>query len=178
MQFYKGDELELKYYEAAKTLMDTLSQERTDFYNGAYSCFILGDKIWESKRSPLANAIPQAIFREAFPEIFETFLQAGSFEGYLSVFRKIFGPNVVVAFTVPGPGKLIIDIEAQDVVENHLIAREIESNLWVNHEVVDYVGDNIVVQSIKGMESEYEVKAMLFELVPAGIFTNITLTVG
>lgn len=178
MQFFKGDDKELQYYEAAKNLMDSLSIGRNEFFNGAYSCFSLGDVIWTSRRSPLANAIPQAIFREAFPEIFETFLEAGSFEGYLSVFRRIFGEGVEVNFTVPAPGKLNIDIAAQGVVLYDLTARSIEDNAYIFDEIIDYEDDNIAVSSIKGMESEYEVEQMLFELVPDGIFTNITLTIG
>lgn len=178
MQFYKGDETELKYYNAAAGLMDALSLSRTDFILNAYACFALGDLIWDSNRSPLARAIPRNIFREAFPLIFETFLEAGSLEGYITIFKNIFGDTVEVTFTIPAPGRLQIDIVAAGVVNNDFVSRYIIGNSYSLDEVIDQEGDNIVFQSIKGMESEYEVNQMLFELVPGGIFTEISLTIG
>lgn len=178
MQFYKSDETELKYYNAGSGLMDALSLSRTDFFLNAYLCFSLGDLIWDSNRSPLAKAIPRNIFREAFPIIFETFLEAGSLEGYITIFKNIFGEDTVVTFTIPAPGKLQIAIEAAGVVQSDMLARAVVGNSYAFDEVIDNEDDNIAFQSIKGMESEYEVTQMLFELVPSGIFTEISLTIG
>lgn len=178
MQFFKGDELERKVYEVGRTIFDELSLQRTEFYNQAYDNHILGELIWDSGRSPLANAIPRDIFREAFTEIFNTFRIAGTFESYLDIFRKIFGNDVQVEFDVPAPGKLIINIEAQGIELYDLITRYIENNTYFFDDIIDDEGDEIVLQGIKGMESQYEVEQMLFELVPAGIFTDINLTIG
>lgn len=179
-QPYKGsDAVELKFYNSAATLFDLLSAERDDFFDEAYACFVLGEVLWDSNRSPLSNAIAREIFRTSFEGIFDSFVNVGSFEAYISVFEKIFGDDVDVQFTVPAPGKLEIDITATGVELTNFAARIIESNAYVLYGVItqDAV-DEFVFQSIKGFTSQYELERMLFEMVPAGIFTTITLDLG
>lgn len=177
-QFFKGDSTEKKFYNSAKPGSDSLELQKDEFFDGAYDCFVLGDVLYETKRAPLTNAISQEIFRESFATVFNAFLEAGSFESYLTVFRKIFGEEVEVTFTVPGPGKLNIDITAEGVVLTNFAAREIVDNTYVYHDILDDEGENIVFQTIKGFESQYELEKMLFEMVPDGIYTEITLTLG
>jgi hypothetical protein len=76
------------------------------------------------------------------------------------------------------PGKLNIDITASGVQISDFISREIVNNEYVFDEVIDDEGDNIVFQGVKGFETQYELEQMLFEMVPAGIYTEITLTLG
>lgn len=179
-QKYKAtDAVETKFYESAAPLFDILSGERDDFFNGAYACFVLGEVLWDTDRSPLSNAISREIFRTSFEGIFDSFVEVGSFESYISVFKKIFGDDVDVQFTVPAPGKLEIDITATTVELTNFAARIIESNAYVLYDVItqDAV-DEIVFQSIKGFTSQYELERMLFEMVPAGVWTTITLDLG
>lgn len=179
MQYFKGDATEKKYYESGKVIMDDLSLQKDEFFDDAYACQVLGDIIFESKRSPLATAIPQEIFREALPEIIMAFIDVGTFEAYLDVFRKIFGDDVGITFTVPGPGQLNIEIEAEGIELFDLVVRRIENNFYVIDELITQDGaDTIAVQVIKGFQSQYELERMLFEMVPAGIYTQITLTIG
>ena len=103
-QFYKGDERELKFYNSGSPILDDLNAQKDLFFNEAFTTYTLGEIIWDSGRSPLANAIPRKVFRESFSAIFDSFLIAGTFESYLLVFRKIFGDDVVVTFSVPAPG--------------------------------------------------------------------------
>lgn len=177
-QFYKGDNEELKFYNSGEPFFSDLALQKDEFFDDAYSCYILGQMIWDSARSPLANAIPRDIFRKSFAPIFESFLLAGSFESYLVVFQKIFGASVDVTFTVLSPGKLKIDIIADTIELTDFIARYIFDNAYIYDEIIDDEGDNIAFQSIEGFESEYELQQMLYEMVPSGIFTEITLTIG
>lgn len=178
MQYFKGDEIEVKVDEVFEPIMSELSLQKELFFNEAFLAAPLGDLIFDDVRSPLSNAISKEIFRIAFAEIFQAFVEVGTFEAYLTVFRKIFGDDVVVEFTVPGPGQLQIDIEAEGVELSDFIARYIENNQYLFDEIIDDEGDNIVFQSIKGFQSQYELEQMLFEMVPAGIYTEITLTLG
>jgi hypothetical protein len=134
--------------------------------------------IFESKRSPLANAISQDIFRLAFTEIFQAFLAVGTFEAYLTVFRKIFGDDVLVTFTVPAAGKLTIEIEAVGVDLSDFVSRFIVDNLYYFDNIVDEDGNQIQFQTLVGFQTQYELEQMLFEMVPAGIYTEITLVLG
>jgi hypothetical protein len=79
---------------------------------------------------------------------------------------------------VPGDGRLQIDIIAEGVDLNDAVARRIENNQYVLDELIDYEDDNIAFQKIKGFQSQYELEQMLFEMVPAGVFTEISLTLG
>lgn len=179
MQYFKpNDEKEIKMVEAGSPPFDAKSAELDDFFEGCYSTFPLGDLLWESGRSPLSNAIVQSIFRQSFPEIFEAFTVAGSFESYLTVFSKIFGEDAEVTFTVPAPGKLEISIVATGIELSPFITRYIEDNAYVFDNIVDEEGDNIVFQTIQGFQTQYELERMLFEMVPAGIYTEISLTIG
>ena len=177
-QFFKGDSQELKFYGAGNPIIQNLEVGKDEFFDGAYSCFKLGDILYDSGRAPLAKAIPRPIFREAFATIFDSFLEAGSFESYLTVFRNIFGADVDVTFTVPAPGKLQIAIVATGLAISDLIGRVIQGDSYVFDEIIDQDGNNIVGQSVKGFETQYELEKMLFEMVPNGIYTEITLTIG
>lgn len=176
-QYFKGDETELKYFNSADPIATALEVQHDEFFDECYSCFVLGELIWDNKFSPLANAIQRDIFRESFFTLYDSFVTAGSAEAYLSVFRQIFGDDVEVTFTVPAPGKLNIDIVAATVELYEFIVRNISGNQYFFDTIVDEEDDIIVFQSIKGIESQYDLEQMLFEMVPAGIWTNITLTI-
>ena len=73
-----------------------------------------------------------------------------------------------------------IAIEAEGIEESNFGLRRIVDNQYVVDELVDreVPGNNIVFQTIKGFTSQYELEQMLFEMVPAGIYTEITLSLG
>ena len=177
MQVYKGDDTENKFINSGLPVLNARSFQKDLFFADAYQCQVLGDVLFDTKRSPLSNAIIQTIFRESFSELFQAFIDGGTFEAYLVVFRKIFGDDVDVDFTIPAPGKLQIDITATGFEISNFIVRTIVDNAYVFDNVVDEVGDNIVFQTIKGFETQYELEQMLFELVPSGIYTIITLDI-
>lgn len=177
-QYFKGDATELKIDAVVEPTFSDIDLQLDAFLEGAYEAGPLGDVIFDTGRSPLSNAIPKDIFRLAFKEIFDAFVAVGTFEAYITVFKKIFGDDVVIEFTVPAAGKLGIEITAAGVELTEFIARYIENNQYVYDEVIDWDGDNIVFQSIKGFTSQYELEQMLFEMVPAGVFTTISLTLG
>ncbi len=178
VQYFKGDDTEKKMAQCAGPIMEIMLSQKDDFFDEAYACFLLGELLYDNDRAPLSNAIKRSIFRESFATIFDAFLLAGSFESYLTVFRNIFGDDVVVEFTVPAPGKLQIDVEATGVEISDFVARRIEDEEYVFDEVIDNEDDNIVFQTVKGFTSQYELEQMLYEMVPAGIYTEITLAVG
>jgi hypothetical protein len=175
MQYFKGDAQELKFYNSGASVFDELSLQRDEMFDDAYACAVLGEVIFDDDRSPLSNAIKREIFRLSFSELTEAFIEGGTFEAYLTVFRKIFGDEVEVEFVIPAPGKLEINITAVGIELSDFVARRIVSNAYVLDEVIDDEGDNIVFQTVKGFESQYELEQMLYELVPAGVYTIINL---
>lgn len=177
-QLYKGDDIEKKFYNAGRPECETLSAQKNDFFTDGYSCFKLGEILYDNDLSPLANSIPRDIFRESFSDVFEAFVDVGSFESYLTVFRSVFGDAVEVTFTVPAPGKLNIAIVATGLALYNIAVRTIVEDEIVIDDLIDDEGDYIVLQAVKGFESQYELEQMLYEMVPAGIYTQISLTVG
>ncbi len=206
MQKFKGDATELKMIECAKSLFDDLSAEKTTFFEQCYSAGPLGDILWTDERAPLSQTIKQDVFRDAFQAIFEEYRHSGTFESYNAIFDQIFGTQCEVEFTVPAPGKLNIDIVAggfsiDDIIDDvgdslitqdgvdHIItkSRSTSSDFAIVstfiagvetiYELVDSDGDNILFQFVKGFKTPYELEQMLFEFVPAGIFTTVTLTI-
>ena len=188
MQYFKGDATEKKFEACIKPILDALGLQLNDFYNEAYTSKVWGDLLWNEARAPFSKAIKQSVFRETYPELFDSFRFAGTFEAYISVFKKIFGDDVGITFNAdnltgggdpPGPGVLNIDIIADGFESSNFIARHIEDVTYVNDNVVYEDGDgtdNIIFLTVKGFTSQYELEQMLREMVPAGIFTNITLT--
>jgi hypothetical protein len=178
MQYFKGDEKEIKMAAVASSIFEARALELDEFFENAFTAYPLGDLLWTENRAPLSNAILQSIFRISFPEIVDAFVVAGSFESYLSVFRKIFGEEVEVTFVVPAPGKLEINVTALGFELSEFITRYIEDNAYVFDTIIDDEDDTIVFQTVKGFQTQYELERMLYEMVPAGIYTEITLSVG
>ncbi len=207
MQKFKGDDTENKFINAGVPAFDLIDAEQDAFEAGAYDAAPLGDILWTDERAPLAQTIKQEIFRDAFQEIFLQFKVAGTFESYIAIFKKVFGNQVDVNFTVPAPGKLTMAVTVQgfsldDIIDDdsdsiitqdgvdHIVVktrnavdlaialvREFVDGMSVYYELIDSDGDNIGFQFIKGFKTPYELEQMLFEFVPAGIFTTITLTI-
>lgn len=179
MQLFKeNDELEQKMAEVIGTVADSYTLQKQLLFAGCYDCAALGDALFESDRAPLTNAIIQTIFRDSFNQIFQSFAVAGTFESYILVFKKIFGDDVVIEFSVPNPGELHINIEATGLEISNFVERLVENNAYVYNEVMTQDGYNIAFRTIKGFQTQYELDLMLHEMVPAGVYTVISLTVG
>lgn len=177
-QYFKGDDTEIKMEACASPIIDATSIAKDEFLAAAYECQPLGELLYDNALAPLSNAIKRDIFITSFKQIFDAFLVAGTFESYLTVFKKIFGNDVIVTFTVPEAGKLNIDIDAQDFILYNMVERLIVDNAYVLSEIITQDGDNLAIQNLQGFETQYEIEQMLFELVPAGIYTQITLSIG
>lgn len=178
MQYFKGDTREQQFFNSLDGVLQAASADKDDFFADAYQCYILGDILHDSDASPLTNAVKKDIFRSTFPEIFDAFIVSGTFESYISVFKKIFGDTVEIDFTVPAPGKLNIDIVAVGIELANGVARTVEDNNFVISPLITQDEDFIMFQVIQGFQSQYELEQMLYELVPTGIYTTINLTLG
>jgi hypothetical protein len=178
MQRFKGDDLEEKFIGAANPYITARSAQKTTLFEQAYFCFKLGEVIADDNLSPLAKAIPREVFREAFPALFDAFVRGGTFEAYIEVFKAIFGDDATITFAVPDSGHLEIDITATGTDTFPLIAREVVGEAFEFSNLVNEEGDKILAQVIKNFVTQYELEQTLFELVPAGIFTDVDLTIG
>jgi hypothetical protein len=179
MQVFKGDSTELKVSESESQLHSFIKMGLDELFTNAYVVKALGRVIFDLNAAPLTNAIAREIFAACFPELFASFQVAGSFESYISVFKKIFGEDVDISFTIPAAGKLQIDIVAAEVEESNFVARRIDSETYVFDNVVERdTGDQIIFQTEKGFVGQYELAQMLTQLVPGGVYPVITLNLS
>ncbi len=176
-KFFKGDALEIQMYESANPIVTTVENYINEFYEDVYGSVPMGEFLYDEERVPLTNAIKRDVFIRSFKQIFEAWQFSGSFQSYMTVFEKIFGEDVEVEFTVPAAGKLEIDITATGIQEIQFQARVIEDNAFVYYDMIDDEGDFIVFTTVLGFETQQELETMLFTMVPAGIFTTVTLTI-
>jgi hypothetical protein len=174
--FKETDEIERRMVEAGTPLLDLLSSDRTEFYNGAFQAFPLGDIFINLNNAPLARAIPPEAFRKSFFAIFQLFTRPGTFEYYLTVFRAIFGDGVDVAFAIPAPGQLEINIETLTESLDTFTARTIIDNAYVYDQVIDHDSDFIVFQGTQGLKTQDEIDKLMKELQPAGVYVEADLT--
>jgi len=75
------------------------------------------------------------------------------------------------------PGNLIINVETSSVDQFIAEIREISGNEYIEYDLVDDVGDNIIFSSVVGIETESELEDVVFVLAPAGIYTQVNLTI-
>jgi len=177
MQYFKGDQVEVKFFQAFNNAMNDIALGKDQLFEDCYNAYPLGDAIHNTQSAPLTNAISRNVFREAFSELFQAFIEVGTAEAYLTVFRKIFGESVVVDFTIVDPAVLNIDIVASAVELSDFISRQIINEEYVFSEIVDGEGDNIAFQGVKGLTSQQELESMLFEMVPQGIVASIDVEI-
>lgn len=178
MKYFKGDEKEKKIYLSGDGMLSSISLSLSEYFEDVYGSKPLGEFLYDEKRFPLTNAIKREIFIGCFQELFQAWAFCGTFESYILVFKKIFGEDVEIVFTVPGPGKLVIDITATGLQDYEFLARSIVDEAYVSDTVVDEVDDTIVFSTVQGIETQSELEKVLFTMVPNGIYTTVSLTIG
>jgi hypothetical protein len=177
MQFFKNDALENKIYEATLKLFNVTNQAQDDMELGAYECAKMGELLYDTARMPLVNVIKREIFINCFKQIFEAWAHCGTFESYLTVFRKIFGEDATINFTVPAYGELEVDVEATTGQLFDGLVKIIETNEYVLYDLQDNEGENILFRTQFGIETQDELEKVVFSLVPNGVFTTVSLTI-
>lgn len=175
-QNFKGDAFELQMYTAGRQPFDACSITKDDYFEQCYdaSDFLL--MLYDEGRMPFSQRVPREAFVSFIREAIPNFPFTGTFESYLFILRSIFGSTVEVLFTVAGPGQLEIEVDAGgSTVSFDWVAKRFVDDGFVFDNVVTHDGEQIVLDSIVGIESEGQLIALFGELIPAGIFTEITL---
>ncbi len=176
-RFKENDPTELDIIGLALPTLTELGLERDALFLGAFTCFLLGDVLYEEMRDPLANVITQEVYRESFPAIHDLFTRPGTFEFYLDVFHKIFPADTAIEFVIPGPGILEINIDATTFQTVYLMARRIEDDAYVYENLVTSdTNDKITGRVVKGIKTQDEVDGLIVEISAYGVFTTATLT--
>lgn len=176
--FKENDPKELKVRSSFDPALTLISNNRSEFYSGAYTSHGLGKVLFDLKNDPMARVLDEETFLESFPAFHELFTRPGTFEFYLQLFRSIWGDQVDVEFVTPNPGCLEINISALSSRKDSFGAREVSGNAYQYHEVSDHDGDIIAFQTSQGIKTQQEVDRMIAELHPQGIYLTINLLIS
>ncbi len=160
---------------AASTAISIASISKDQFFanGGDATPFLL--MLYDQGRMPFSDRVPRESFVEFIREALARFPFTGTFESYIFILEKIFGAGSGVIFDVPAPGKLDMLVNAAASIEFDFIVREFISGEYVISNLVDDQDNQITASGISGIDSEYELKTLLSELIPAGIFAEVTL---
>lgn len=174
-QKFKGDPTELKYEAAAKPAIDVADAGLDQFLDQGYdaSPFLL--MLYDEGRMPFSDRVPRDSFVEFIREALDRFPFTGTFESYIFILEAIFGSGSGVIFDVPAPGKIEMLVNASSSIEFGLQIKEIVEGVAVISDLIDSEGNILTARGISGIDSEFELQTLLAELIPAGIFPDITL---
>lgn len=179
MQFFKEtDDDEKKFYQITAPTMDILEAQHNAFFDEAYYCHLLGEVLYDTGAATFWAAMSRDIFKTSFFALFESFIEGGSLESYMTVFRAIFGNDVDVEFSVPNPGHLVINIRALDITLEPITTRRIVNNSYQYDDLLDSDGEPIMAQVTKGIKTQQDMDILMPELTPAGIFVETTLLIS
>lgn len=176
-QKFKGDDFELQMEEAGKPAFDRCSVALDEFYEGGFTSedFLL--MLYDEGRMPFSDRVPRDTFTRFIRQAIANAPFTGTFESYIFLLKSIFGENTQVLFDVPAAGKLEMEVSASDTIEFGFTAKEYDDD--GNVILIDMVtseGEYLEFLGISGIDTQAELEQLLSELIPVGIWTDITLT--
>lgn len=174
-QYFKGDDIEMRMDAAGKPAFDITNAALDAFFadQGNATPFLL--MLYDSGRMPFSDRVPRDSFPAFFREALARFPFTGTFEAYIFILEAIFGQGSGVLFEVPAPGKLEISVNAASSLEFGWQAFEQDGDSQVISDMTDHLGNFITFAGVSGIDSEYELKMLLSEIIPAGIYAEVVL---
>lgn len=166
MQYFKGDDVEIKLSGSAQAVFENLQAELTAWFNDAYDGAGLGAILYDNNLVPLSQTIARDVFIKNYGEILRRWEYVGSFESYLYVFMQIFGPDTQITFEKLAPGALKI----------YIVTDQTGFINWLTHqgqEIRTQSGQPLMFKQVLGIENFYEVQGVLDSLNPAGIYLEV-----
>lgn len=174
-QKFKGDSTELKMEAAAEAAFDVVSVGLDAFNEEGYNASPFLLMLYDEGRMPFADRVPRDSFVAFIKEALTRFPFTGTFESYIFIIESIFGEGSGVLFDVPAAGKLEILVNAASSIESDFTTSTVVSGSIQTDTVVDDLGNVLVFAGLSGIDSEFELKTLLSEIIPAGIYPDVTL---
>ena len=166
MQYFKGDDVEIKLSGSAQAVFQNLQTELTAWFNDAYNSAGLGAILYDNNLVPLSQTIARDVFIKNYGEILRRWEYVGSFESYLYVFMQIFGPDTQITFEKLAPGALKIYIVTDQTGFINWLTQQ-------GQEIRTQSGQPLMFKQVLGIENFYEVQGVLDSLNPAGIYLEV-----
>ena len=175
-KFSENDSNEEKLKTVIAAFMDTVDEDLDSFWSDAFTTYGLGQVLKDTSADPVSKMLILSAFLRSFKTIHESYQKPGTYKFYLDIFRKIWGETVDVEFENPAPGHLIINLDATDLQQEFLLARDIVDSQYVFDEVVTTdTGDNIIVRVTITPWTEPEVLKLMRAIAPAWLFSEVNL---
>lgn len=175
-QKFKGDQNELKIEEAARPAFDAVSHDLDDFFLDAHDTADFFLMLYDEGRVPFSNRVPREDFVTFIRQVLPNFIVTGTFEMYLFLIKELFGESSGVFFEVTDPGKLTIVINAANALESELVYWDFVDGAVITDELITDDGSTLVARSISGIDTEYKIKQIFSEIIPAGIVPDVSLS--
>ena len=166
MQYFKGDDIEIKLSGSAQAVFQNLQTELTAWFNDAYNSAGLGAILYDNNLVPLSQTIARDVFIKNYGEILRRWEYVGSFESYLYVFMQIFGSQTQITFEKLAPGALKIYIVTDQTGFINWLTQQ-------GQEIRTQSGQPLMFKQVLGIENFYEVQGVLDSLNPAGIYLEV-----
>jgi hypothetical protein len=174
-QKFKGDAVELQMEAAAAPAFDICSAALDDFYTLGYDSAPFLLMLYDQARAPYSDRVPRDSFVSFIKEALIRFPFTGTFETYIFIIRAIFGEDSGILFDVPAPGKMSMLVSANASIGFDFIGRELTDGVYQTFSLVNGDGDTLLFTGISGIDNEYELNLLLSELIPAGIYPEVSL---
>ncbi len=175
-QNFKGDATELKMQLAGSRPFDICGASLDQFYAGGYDAADFLLMLYDAGRMPFADRVARDSFVSFIAQAIPNFPVTGTFEAYIFILKAIFGDETLVEFDVPAAGKLEMIVNAEAALDFDFQGREYTSDGYLTFELVTMDGYALAFTGISGIDSEAELTQLLGEIIPAGIWPDITLT--
>lgn len=176
-QYFKGDATEIKYYQSGSDIMDLQAGFLNEFFDNAFdnAAFLL--MLYDEGRMPFSDRIPREAFISFLIECIANVNFIGSYESYIFLITRIFGAGSSVFFEETAPGVLTLTASATNTIDYDFVVRELIDGEYVISQITTELDELVEFAGFPGIESEAELKQLLAEFVPAGIFPDITLII-
>ena len=171
VQYFKGDETELKFYNSAAPLMDATSADLSAFSEDAYLAADFLLMLYDAGRFPFSDRVPRAAFVSFIKGCISNSNFIGTYESYIFLVKSIFGADSEVFFEETDPGVLNMTVSTTSSVAFDFVVLD-GSTITT---LLTAEGETLSLFGIAGIENEAELNALLAEFVPAGIYPNIEL---
>jgi hypothetical protein len=176
-QKFKGDATELAIEAAAAPAFELVSAAQDEMLAGAYhsSPFLL--MLYDQGRMPFSDRVTRDVFVAFIQEALGRFKTAGTYDFYVFILKAIFGERTQILFEDPPvPGKLIMSVNAEASLEFEFEAKEFVSGAYVLSNLIDHNGDTLAFMGLSGIDSQYKLDQLFAEIIPAGLYSEVTLT--
>lgn len=175
VQNFKGDAVELKMQACATPAFQITGTALDSFLEGGADSdpFLL--MLYDEKRMPFSDRVTRNVFVPFIKKALLNFPFIGNFESYIFILKEIFGADAEVIFDVPAEGHLLVSVNAAAGLSFEAIGREYKDGVYEFFNLITQDGEQIIFSGIAGIETEKELSLLFSEIIPAGIFPEISL---